>query len=443
MATGRPTVICVTSGTAAAELHPAVVEAHHARVPLIVCTADRPPELHHTGAPQSIEQNGPVRHRDPLGVRAGRARRGPGGHLETARGPCLRGGGARDRRSRARCTSTCEFREPLTGVAASLPGVAPVRRWSFRRRESGRTEPDGHARVGAPPGPWADHRGWPVVAAGGPRPRPGTRRPTRAGRSWPTLCRAGRLEGTIAAADAIVRTEPPLPECIVLLGAPWLSRALGTFVSDAARAGARIVVVDPVAPVGRSVTGGDRVPPVRSRRLARRPPPSTAVPSRSGRGSTRGGEREAAAQAAIAEVLGTDLSEPLVARSVHRYAAETGATLVVAASMPIRDLEWYAEAAPDAAAGLAQPGRQRDRRRRVDRAGRCRVRGADRVRAPIALLGDLTFLHDVSGLGQPRRSPVHVRRARQRRGRDLLLPAAGDLRGAGRVRAALRHAPDQ
>ena len=58
MATGRPTVICVTSGTAAAELHPAVVEAHHAGVPLIVCTADRPPELHDTGAPQSIEQNG-------------------------------------------------------------------------------------------------------------------------------------------------------------------------------------------------------------------------------------------------------------------------------------------------------------------------------------------------------------------------------------------------
>src|SRR5271157_5995909 len=56
MATGRPTVVCVTSGTAAAELHPAVVEAHHARVPLIVCTADRPPELHHVGAPQTIEQ---------------------------------------------------------------------------------------------------------------------------------------------------------------------------------------------------------------------------------------------------------------------------------------------------------------------------------------------------------------------------------------------------
>ena len=57
-------------------------------------------------------------------------------------------------------------------------------------------------------------------------------------------------------------------------------------------------------------------------------------------------EREVRAQKAIGEVLGTDLSEPLVARMVHRYAAETGATLVVAASMPIRDLEWYAEANP-------------------------------------------------------------------------------------------------
>ena len=53
-ATGRPVVVCVTSGTAAVELHPAVVEAHHDRVPLVVCTADRPPELHGVGAPQTI-----------------------------------------------------------------------------------------------------------------------------------------------------------------------------------------------------------------------------------------------------------------------------------------------------------------------------------------------------------------------------------------------------
>ena len=54
-----------------------------------------------------------------------------------------------------------------------------------------------------------------------------------------------RLEGAIAAADAIVRAQPPLPTCVVMLGMPWLSRALGTFVADASRAGARIIVVDP------------------------------------------------------------------------------------------------------------------------------------------------------------------------------------------------------
>ena len=56
LATGRPAVVATTSGTAAVELHPAVVEASQARVPLIVVTADRPPELRGVGAPQTIDQ---------------------------------------------------------------------------------------------------------------------------------------------------------------------------------------------------------------------------------------------------------------------------------------------------------------------------------------------------------------------------------------------------
>ncbi|MEJ7583073.1 MAG: thiamine pyrophosphate-binding protein, partial [Acidimicrobiales bacterium] len=52
LASGRPAIVLTTSGTAAAELHPAVVEAHQARVPLIVVTADRPPELQDVGAPR-------------------------------------------------------------------------------------------------------------------------------------------------------------------------------------------------------------------------------------------------------------------------------------------------------------------------------------------------------------------------------------------------------
>ncbi|MEY4995317.1 MAG: 2-succinyl-5-enolpyruvyl-6-hydroxy-3-cyclohexene-carboxylic-acid synthase, partial [Actinomycetota bacterium] len=55
-ATGIPAILLCTSGTAAAHFYGAVVEAHQAHIPMIVCTADRPPELRDVGAPQTIDQ---------------------------------------------------------------------------------------------------------------------------------------------------------------------------------------------------------------------------------------------------------------------------------------------------------------------------------------------------------------------------------------------------
>ncbi len=74
---GIPAVVITTSGTACANLHPAVLEADHAGVPLLVLTADRPPELRGTGANQTTQQVGmygaAVRWSHDLGVPEGRA----------------------------------------------------------------------------------------------------------------------------------------------------------------------------------------------------------------------------------------------------------------------------------------------------------------------------------------------------------------------------------
>jgi 2-succinyl-5-enolpyruvyl-6-hydroxy-3-cyclohexene-1-carboxylate synthase len=55
-ATDLPVAIVTTSGTATSELYPAIIEAFQQRIPIIICTADRPPELLNTGANQTINQ---------------------------------------------------------------------------------------------------------------------------------------------------------------------------------------------------------------------------------------------------------------------------------------------------------------------------------------------------------------------------------------------------
>ena len=102
---------------------------------------------------------------------------------------------------------------------------------------------------------------------------------------------------------------------------------------------------------------------------------------------------EAAAQAAIDRTLGDELSEPLVARVLARHAAAVGGTIMVSASMPMRDLEWFGptlEAPPTVMANRGANG--------IDGVVSTALGLAATGRRTFALLGDVAFLHDVSGL---------------------------------------------
>lgn len=385
-ATGRPVLVCVTSGTAGAELHPAVVEAHHAHVPLIICTADRPPELHHTGASQTIEQ-------DRLFTVEARWCADPGvpspGQEETWRplaaravaeslgGPSGSGPGP--------VHINLAFREPLIEPPGALPPVSDV------------SAPDRGPTGPAVPSAPLEGRG--IVVVGGPSfggvgPEKVSAFAERLG--WPVLAdplSRCRVEGTIAAADAIVRTMPPLPDVVVQLGAPWLSKALGEYVAKAAGAGSRIVVVDPWR---------QRPDPQRVASEFVHEDADTWLPRAAESGQPADQEwlgawrdMEDRAQQILEEALSTRLCEPAVARALHRYAGATGADLVVSASMPIRDLEWYASASPVPPRVLANRGANG-----IDGvvSTALGVAAAGTARRTLAFLGDLAFLHDVSGL---------------------------------------------
>ena len=210
---GRPAAVVCTSGTAAANLHPAVLEAYHSGVGLLAITADRPPELHGTGANQTIDQRGlfgpaAVAVEFPVAERRE-------GQNQVWRGLVCRAVAQAEHGRPVQVN--VPFREPL------VPTFEP--RWpELARRPAGRAALDDVRRAGddgRQPGrlpaarAHADGRRQRPGRSRASRPRPSRRR--RAGRrspsrpGWPRRCPAARR--CCAAARCCCRWASCHPRC--------------------------------------------------------------------------------------------------------------------------------------------------------------------------------------------------------------------------------------
>jgi 2-succinyl-5-enolpyruvyl-6-hydroxy-3-cyclohexene-1-carboxylate synthase len=373
---GRPVPVVTTSGTAAANLHPAVLEAAHAQVPLLLLTADRPPELRGTGANQTIDQvglyGGAVRQFVEVGApeaRAGqnaywraltcRAVSAALGDLGTAPGPVHLNLGLRE----PLVPEDGDWVEPLEGRPDSAPWTAraPAAAVSVMDDLPPRTVVvlgDCGPELSAAALRLAAARGFPVVAE------------PSSSAAGPAVVPAAEL---VLAAPGWLDAHPP--ERVLVVGRPTLSRVVARLVG--------VAPADVVAGAGRWADPAQRA----ARVLPGVPAPGGAVddgwlPSWLAAGGT--------ARAAADEVLaGSGLSEPVVAAEVVSAADRL---LVVGSSKPVRDL--FLAGGREGLRVLANRGVAGIDGMVSTAVGAALAHG----RRTLALLGDLTFLHDANGL---------------------------------------------
>ncbi len=410
-ATGLPVALTCTSGTAAANFTPAVIEAHEARVPMLVLTSDRPPELREIGAGQTIDQlklygssakwffdvddhpATPERLRwlRTLACRAfwttleGR----PGVvHLNfSLREPLVLAeplpeaepgdGGRADGRPwlERPCTAAVPDDQTVTTLGERLArSLRPV-------IVAGRQERDG--ALGEALAEFAARAGIPLLAD----PLSGARRGPAAVAHYDALLRDPDWSAA-RACDLVLRfgdlpTSKPLRN--------WL---------DSSAHGAQ-VAFDPESawqdPAGRVdvAIGADARGVLEG--LDARPAPER----REWLDAWRGADRRAAG--AIAEALGaTGLSEPRVAAELGSWLAPD-TTLVVASSMPVRDVETFFPARPGAVPRvLSNRGANG-----IDGTISTAFGVAAATRGPTVLLtGDVSLAYDIGGLLAARRNDV-------------------------------------
>ena len=374
---GDPALLLCTSGTAAANFFPAVVEAGLSEVPMIVLTADRPEELRGVGAPQTIDQV------DLYGNHVMWSR-DPGVPVDVERS--LWRELALDAWSHAASGPVqlnLAFREPLLGTVGELPDRGAAERRPPAPNRVRRADPipaidraRGLIIVGGRSGVGADQvvmlsntTGWPIVAD--------------------PVSQMRRLPGAISTADALLRNEQfaadHLPDVIVRIGRPAASKVLAQWTARAAAAGAVLLqvggpgVIDPDHNVAAVVSIDDLLTFE----------PAASEPNDAWSASWAAADR-LAGQAIVDVLAGFDeLTEPAVARTVAD-AIPDDADLVVASSMPVRDLEWFGGSRARAHANRGANG--------IDGVLGTALGRALTGSATFVLLGDLAFVHDSNAL---------------------------------------------
>ena len=392
-ASGVPAILVCSSGTAAVEFHPAVVEAHHSETPILICTADRPAELQGVGAPQTIDQqnlygvairkfvNAEVADDSESHTWRHIARDLFATSLGDVQGPVH---------------LNLRFREPLMGFATNLPPrsasdavitkkVALPSSRSLRKLNKALESEKGLIIAG--PENYrvesivrlAETLGWPIIAD----PRSGTRVPNKL---------------VVAGADAILRDEDfskrLRPDVVLRFGTLPASKVVNSWLSGS---GANQVVITTTP----SLTDPDRqcslhivsdidelcagLVSVHSKEFVRK---------RSLSWLDKWVAAEDSAQKAINAALADEpgLTEPGVARAIYALVPEAS-HLVVSSSMPIRDVEWF---------GAPRNGLRVHANRGangIDGVVSTAVGVALATRQPTTLLiGDIALLHDVNGL---------------------------------------------
>jgi len=410
----KPVIVLCTSGTAATEFHSAVVEAHHSDVPLIVLTADRPPELQGVGAPQTIDQTNlygaAVRRFVDVGVAdardAGRWRTVARDIVDAALGGRITGGanavesnGADSERADSMGTGPVHvnlpFREPLLAAATEIPprtnesGLPDGRR---KRQLDASTLDEIRSLLTAPSG--STYRG---VIIAGECPNDGAVLDLARATGWPVWAdpRSGLRVGhpnVVAAVDPVLRDDVVAarlrPDVVLRFGSLPASKVVGTRLREWGCTQVCVTreprLMDPDRLVTRHVVADDAEA---ARRLAASLGMCDTAWLRDWQSASSAADR------AIAEELGSGpLTEPAVAHIVARESAKRG-PLWVSSSMPIRDVEWFAPT-NDGFVVLASRGANG-----IDGVTSGAIGSALVSERPVTLLiGDVAFLHDSSAL---------------------------------------------